>query len=105
MARSLGFQRIDSVGDKTKASRGVEIDSFETIGFGTMPMGDETLSEHRRLLAVGRWAGVSHTGEPCLALRRGVRVADKVKRDGGEKLLVVVGRLDSFATELNPTER
>ena len=38
-----------------------------------------------RLLAVGRWAGVSHAGEPCLALRRGVRVADKVKPDGGEK--------------------
>ena len=48
VARSLGFQRIDSVADKTKASRGVEIDSFETIGFGTMPMGDETMSEHRR---------------------------------------------------------
>ena len=62
-----------AVADKTKGSMGVEIDSFETIGFGTMPMGDETLSEHRRLLAVGRWAGVSHTGEPCLALRRGVR--------------------------------
>ena len=103
VARSLGFQRIDSVGDKTKASRGVEIDSFETIGFGTMPMGDETLSEHRRLLAVGRWAGVSHTGEPCLALRRGVRVADKVKWDGGEKVLVV-GLLDSFETKSNPAE-
>ena len=31
-----------AVADKTKASMGVEIDSFETIGFGTMPMGDET---------------------------------------------------------------
>ena len=31
-----------AVADKTKASMGVEIDSVETIGFGTMPMGDET---------------------------------------------------------------
>ena len=38
-----------------------------------------------------------------MALRRGVRVADKVKPDGGEKLLVV-GRLDSFETKLNPAE-
>ena len=69
VARSLGFQRIDSVGDKTKASRGVEIDSFETIGFGTMPVGDETLSEHRRkkrksavasrVFPMARWEGVA----------------------------------------------
>ena len=39
----------------------------------------------------------------CLALRRWVRVADTMKRDGAEKLLVV-GRLDSFATKLNPAK-
>ena len=36
-----------AVADKRKASMGVETDIFETIGFG------KTLSEHRRLLAVG----------------------------------------------------
>ena len=55
VVRSLGFQRIHSVGDKTKASRGVEIDSFETIGFGTVPMGDETVSEHRRQKRTRWW--------------------------------------------------
>ena len=98
----LLFSGYIAVADKRKASVGVEIDSFETIGFGTMPMGDETLSEHRRLLAMGRWEGVSHTGEPCLALRRGVRRGQS-DLDGGEKLLVV-GRLDSFETKLNPAE-
>ena len=78
VARSLGFQRIDSVGDKTKASRGVEIDSFETIGFGTMPMGDET---GRAFLTQGSPAWLKGGGGVC--------VADKVKWDGGEKLRVV----------------
>ena len=45
----------DSVEDKTKASIGVEIDSFEIIGFGTMPIGDETLSEHCRQKKIRRW--------------------------------------------------
>ena len=44
-----------AVADKTKASMGVEIDSFETIGFGTMPMGDETMSEHRRQKRTRWW--------------------------------------------------
>ena len=55
VARSLGFQRIDSVADKTKASIGVEIDRLETIGFGTMATGDETLSEHCRQKRTRRW--------------------------------------------------
>ena len=54
MVRSLGFQRIDSVGDKTKASRGVEI--------------------ALRLLALGR----------CLwAMRPCQNIADKRELVGG----------------------
>ena len=81
-----------AVADKTKASMGVEIDSVETIGFGTMPMGDET---GRAFLTQGSPAWLKGGGGVC--------VADKVKPDGGEKLLVV-GRLDSFETKLNPAE-
>lgn len=69
VARSLGFQRIDCVADKTKASTGVEIDSLETTGFGTMPTGGETLSERCRRKRTRRWLAEYCLGHDEKALR------------------------------------